>query len=68
MDELKDHINKELYEECSEFIKNVTESGHTNILKRHLNKCNRLCQSNKGLPLKLHRWLPKKLTALQVLL
>ena len=44
MGELKDHVNEELYEECSAFIKNVRESRHTNILERHLNKFNRLCQ------------------------
>ena len=43
MEELKDHINKKLYEECIECIKNVRESRHNNTLIRHLKKFNWLC-------------------------
>ena len=34
MKELKDHINNELHEECSEFIKNVRECRHKTTLTR----------------------------------
>ena len=44
MNEFKDHINKEMYEERSELIKEVKESRHANILKRQQNKFNSLCQ------------------------
>ena len=38
--ELRDHINIEIYEECSEFIKKVRECRHKTILTRNLSKFN----------------------------
>ena len=47
MNELKDQINEELYEKCSEFIKNVREFRLAKTLKRQLNKFNRLCHQTR---------------------
>ena len=38
--EIKDHISNELYEECSEFVKNARECRHKTSLTRHLSKFN----------------------------
>ena len=48
MEELKDHINNELYEECIEFIKNVRKSRCNNTLIRHLKKFNWLCHQTQS--------------------
>ena len=47
MNEFKDHINNNLFEECSEFINWVREGRHQTTLKRHLSKFNWLYQQTR---------------------
>ena len=48
MEELKDHTNHELNEECNEFIRDMRESRCNNTLIRHLNKFNQLCHQTRS--------------------
>ena len=47
MNELKDHINHKLYEECSEFIKNVRECRQKTTLTRYLSQFDWLCHQTR---------------------